>query len=187
MLSEHHRSDDGYLPSPLPVAGAFAAVTSRIPIAVSALLANLDEPVRLAEDLAVLDRLRQGPDQLHDRARLPRGRLRPHGRPWATRGRDIEARIEELLRLWREVAVTPAPYSSPHPVVFYGGGTPAASSPATRRAAGCPPSPSWTEPAADHRDGDAGGAGLTRQRSWLPEIARAMTSRWISEVPSKIV
>ena len=54
MLSEHHAADDGYLPSPIPVAAAFAAVTSRVPITVSALLANFYDPVRLAEEIAVL-------------------------------------------------------------------------------------------------------------------------------------
>ena len=54
MLSEHHASPDGYLPSPIPVAAAFAAVTSTIPISVAALLVNLYDPVRLAEEIAVL-------------------------------------------------------------------------------------------------------------------------------------
>src|SRR3989337_1036327 len=60
MLSEHHATDDGYLPSPLMVASAVAARTSRIPISVAALLVNLYDPVRLAEDVAVLDLLSGG-------------------------------------------------------------------------------------------------------------------------------
>src|SRR5690606_15701709 len=60
MLSEHHASDDGYLPSPIPAASAVAAVTSTLPISISALLANLYDPVRLAEDIAVLDHLSGG-------------------------------------------------------------------------------------------------------------------------------
>src|SRR3954447_14123415 len=48
MLSEHHLSADGYLPSPLPVAAAFAAVTERISVSVAALLVNLYDPLRLA-------------------------------------------------------------------------------------------------------------------------------------------
>ncbi len=35
--------------------------------------------------------------------------------------------------------------------------------------------------------GSMGGRYAQAQRMGLPEIARAMTSRWISEVPSKIV
>jgi alkanesulfonate monooxygenase SsuD/methylene tetrahydromethanopterin reductase-like flavin-dependent oxidoreductase (luciferase family) len=60
MLSEHHVSTDGYLPSPIPVAAAFAAVTERIPISVAALLVNLYDPTRLAEDLAIVDHLSGG-------------------------------------------------------------------------------------------------------------------------------
>ena len=131
MVSEHHAAEDGYLPSPLLVASAFAAVTSRVPITISALLVNLYEPIRLAEDIAVLDHLSNG------RVSYTFGLgYRPveydlHGRPWTTRGHDIEERIRTLLDAWANGTTTPAPYSQPHPFLFYGGGTPAAA----RRAA----------------------------------------------------
>ncbi|MDO9456228.1 LLM class flavin-dependent oxidoreductase [Nocardioides sp.] len=141
MLSEHHTSDDGYLPSPIPVAAAMAAVTRRIPLTISALLVNFYEPLRLAEDLAVLDHLSQG--RVSHTIGLG---YRPEeyalfGRPMATRGRDLEARIKVLLRAWtgeefehegRRVRVTPTPYSQPHPFLFYGGGTVAAAERAAR-------------------------------------------------------
>jgi alkanesulfonate monooxygenase SsuD/methylene tetrahydromethanopterin reductase-like flavin-dependent oxidoreductase (luciferase family) len=60
MLSEHHGSSDGYLPSPMLVASAFTARTSRVAVTVSALVANLYDPLRLAEDIAVLDHLSGG-------------------------------------------------------------------------------------------------------------------------------
>lgn len=132
MVSEHHAADDGYLPSPLLVASAFAAVTSRIPITVSALLVNLYEPVRLAEDIAVLDHLSKG------RVSYTFGLgYRPveydlYGRSWPTRGADIEARIGQVLDAWAGATVTPAPYSQPHPFLFYGGGSPAAAKRAGR-------------------------------------------------------
>ena len=59
-VSEHHASPDGYLPSPLILATAIAARTSTIPITVAALLVPLHDPVRLAEDMAVLDILSRG-------------------------------------------------------------------------------------------------------------------------------
>ena len=61
VLSEHHASPDGYLPSPLILATALAARTSTIPIMVAALLVPLHDPVRLAEDMAVLDIISNGP------------------------------------------------------------------------------------------------------------------------------
>ena len=59
-LSEHHGSEDGYLPSPLLAASAVAAVTEKVPISVWAIIAPLYDPVRLAEDISVLDHLSSG-------------------------------------------------------------------------------------------------------------------------------
>jgi alkanesulfonate monooxygenase SsuD/methylene tetrahydromethanopterin reductase-like flavin-dependent oxidoreductase (luciferase family) len=60
VLSEHHVSADGYLPAPIAVGAAAAAVTERIPITIAALIVPLHHPVRLAEELAVLDHLTGG-------------------------------------------------------------------------------------------------------------------------------
>src|SRR6266704_3554479 len=54
-LSEHHGVDDGYLPAPLTLAAAIAGRTQRIRINIAAVLIPLHDPVRLAEQLAVLD------------------------------------------------------------------------------------------------------------------------------------
>ena len=139
MVSEHHASDDGYLPSPLLVASAFAAVTTRIRISVSALLVNLYEPVRLAEDIAVLDHLSKGRVSYTLGLGYREVEYDLFGRDWSSRGADIEARIGELLRLWAEGGVTPAPYTQPHPFLFYGGGTPAAARRAARLGLGFQP------------------------------------------------
>lgn len=53
--TEHHASDDGFLPSPLMLAGALAARTTSLPITVAVVILPLYEPVRLAEEMAVLD------------------------------------------------------------------------------------------------------------------------------------
>src|SRR4051812_20174952 len=60
VLSEHHASDDGYLPSPIVLAAAIAARTTTLPISVAALLVPLHDPVRLAEDMAVVDVMTRG-------------------------------------------------------------------------------------------------------------------------------
>lgn len=139
VLSEHHATTDGYLPSPLLVAAAVAARTSVVPISVAALLANLYDPLRLAEDIAVLDHLS------NSRVTYTVGLgYRPEeyamfDSAWGSRGQDIEDVIGVLQQAWtgeefsyrgRTVRVLPTPHKPP--VLFYGGGSPAAARRAAR-------------------------------------------------------
>src|SRR3954454_14152281 len=59
-VSEHHASPDGFVPSPLVLASAIAARTQQVPIMIAAALLPFYEPVRLAEDIAVLDHVSNG-------------------------------------------------------------------------------------------------------------------------------
>ena len=59
-FSEHHFVEDGYLPSFAPVAGATAAVTGQMRISTSISIVPFSHPLRLAEDLAILDQLSGG-------------------------------------------------------------------------------------------------------------------------------
>lgn len=59
-FSEHHFCEDGYLPAFQPLAGAIAARTERIRISNDIALLPLYHPVRLAEELAVLDQISNG-------------------------------------------------------------------------------------------------------------------------------
>ena len=59
-FSEHHFVEDGYLPSFAPVAGAAAAVTKHMRISTNIAIVPFSHPLRLAEDLAILDQLSGG-------------------------------------------------------------------------------------------------------------------------------
>ncbi len=59
-FTEHHFVEDGYLPAWIPVATAAAAVTKTMRFSSDICLLPFFNPVRLAEDLAVLDNISNG-------------------------------------------------------------------------------------------------------------------------------
>ena len=59
-FTEHHFVEDGYLPSWIPVASAMAARTRHVRFSCDVCLLPFNHPIRLAEDLAVLDNLSGG-------------------------------------------------------------------------------------------------------------------------------
>src|SRR3954451_5305019 len=139
-LSEHHASPDGYLPSPLVLGGAMAGRTKRIPLWISALLLPLHDPIRLAEDMAVLDLISGGRLSIVTGLGYRPVEYELFGKEWTRRGKLLDEALDVLVQAWtgepfeyrgRMVQVTPRPSQQPHPVVRIGGGGP----PAARRAA----------------------------------------------------
>lgn len=59
-FTEHHFLADGYLPAFQPLAGAIAARTNSIRISTDIALMPLYHPIRLAEELAILDHISHG-------------------------------------------------------------------------------------------------------------------------------
>ena len=129
-LSEHHSTEDGYLPSPVALAGCIVGRTRQVQIRVVALLLPLYDPVKLAEDLTILDIASGG------RVGIVAGLgYRPEeyamfGVDWATRGKRMDACLEALMTCFsgepfdfegRRVQLTPRPISDPHPFVSVGG------------------------------------------------------------------
>jgi alkanesulfonate monooxygenase SsuD/methylene tetrahydromethanopterin reductase-like flavin-dependent oxidoreductase (luciferase family) len=141
VLSEHHASDDGFLPSPLVFAGTVAGRTRRIPINVAALLVPLHDPVRLAEDIAVLDLASNGRVSIVAGLGYRPVEYELFGRDWKTRGRRMDECLNVMLQAWtgepfeyegRTVRVLPRPAQQPHPMLLIGGSGPAAARRAAR-------------------------------------------------------
>jgi alkanesulfonate monooxygenase SsuD/methylene tetrahydromethanopterin reductase-like flavin-dependent oxidoreductase (luciferase family) len=135
VLSEHHASADGYLPSPVPLAAAIAARTSTLPISVAALLVAHYEPVKLAEDLVVIDLLSRGRVSYVVGIGYRDEEFEMFGVPRRQRAKLVEERIGHLRALWsgetvdiggRRARITPAPFTPGGPLLAYGGATEAA-------------------------------------------------------------
>jgi alkanesulfonate monooxygenase SsuD/methylene tetrahydromethanopterin reductase-like flavin-dependent oxidoreductase (luciferase family) len=141
ILSQHHGAHDGFLPSPVPLAASIAARTSSLPILVAALILPFYEPVKLAEDLAVVDLVSRGRVSYVIGLGYRDEEFTMFGVDRRGRARQAEERIGLLRRLWagervqvdgRWARVTPAPFTAGGPVLCYGGGTQAAASRAGR-------------------------------------------------------
>jgi alkanesulfonate monooxygenase SsuD/methylene tetrahydromethanopterin reductase-like flavin-dependent oxidoreductase (luciferase family) len=141
VVSEHHGVDDGYLPSPMVLAGAIAGRTRRVPINIAAILGPLHDPLRLAEDLAVLDLASGGRLSVVIGLGYRPEEYAMFGKDWRRRGAALDEQLGVLVSAWtgepfehegRTVRVTPRPLQQPHPLVFVGGSTAAAARRAAR-------------------------------------------------------
>jgi len=134
VVSEHHASEDGYIPSPYVLASAIAAVTKTVPISVAAAILPLYDPVRLAEDIITLDHVSRG-RVMHTLAIGYRPvEYELHGVDFTRRGAIADEKLAILLSHLRGTAdgpkMTPEPFTPGGPTICFGGGTP----PAARRA-----------------------------------------------------
>jgi len=134
-VSEHHGSSDGYLPSLLPMLAAFAAVTERIELGTGVVLTPLHDPLRLAEDAAVVDQLSGGRLLLGLGNGWREEEFRMFEASRAERGARTQETIEVLRRAWTgrrfsfegrtlrydRVRVTPQPTRPGGPPILLGG------------------------------------------------------------------
>lgn len=139
-VEEHHGAECGWLPSPLMMAAMIAARTERVSISACALLLPLYDPLRLAEDIAVIDLVSGGRFSFVAGMGYRPSEYHMMKKQWRGRGKRMDAIIETLLLAWtgepfeyegETVRVTPVPKTRPHPFFFLGGMT----KPAARRAA----------------------------------------------------
>ena len=147
-LMEHHGSDDGYLPQPFVMAGGVAAVTARVTIGLGAVILPLHDPVKLAEQIAVLDLMSNGRLQVIFGAGYVPFEFAMFGASLKDRGRLLDEGIDTILRALRgerfeangrPVFVRPLPVQKPEHIVFVGGGVAASARRAARFGVGLGP------------------------------------------------
>ncbi len=97
-FTEHHFVDDGYLPSWIPVASAMAALTSKVRFSTDICLLPFNHPVRLAEDLAVLDQISNGRVEIGAGMGYAPHEFRGFGIPVSRRVSLMDESIEVLQR-----------------------------------------------------------------------------------------
>jgi alkanesulfonate monooxygenase SsuD/methylene tetrahydromethanopterin reductase-like flavin-dependent oxidoreductase (luciferase family) len=148
-LAEHHGSEDGYLPSPIVVASAMAARTKNIRIGIGALIVPFYDPIRLAEDLAVLDNLSGGRIDITLGSGYVADEFEMFGVGLHERGRRMTEMVNTLRQAWsgasfeyrgRTVRVTPTPTRPGGPPIVLGGSSDAAARRAARLGDGFVPS-----------------------------------------------
>jgi alkanesulfonate monooxygenase SsuD/methylene tetrahydromethanopterin reductase-like flavin-dependent oxidoreductase (luciferase family) len=137
-LTEHHFGPFSLTPNPTVFAGAMTQVVKRAKIALLGSLVPMLNPVRVAEEVAMLDTMSNG--------RIVAGMLR--GTPnenvtYNTNPAESRARFEEALLLIREcwtqpvpfgwqgrffefraISIWPRPIQQPHPPIFMSGSSP---------------------------------------------------------------
>ena len=147
-FEEHHGADNAWSPTPLMNAGTVLARTTTLSASISALLLPLHDPIRVAEDIAVIDLMSGGRLTVIFGLGYRPSEYQLMGKDWDNRGKIMDESIQALLDAWtgepfqykgETHRITPSPLTKPHPLIMIGG----TSKIAARRAAkfGLPLSP----------------------------------------------
>jgi alkanesulfonate monooxygenase SsuD/methylene tetrahydromethanopterin reductase-like flavin-dependent oxidoreductase (luciferase family) len=134
LQASHHIQPDGFCPSPMVAMAGAAAVTEEMRIGTSVLLVPLYAPLKLAEDVAVLDNLSNGRFVFGVAPGYVTEEFTAHGIPRNERGTRFEEALDLMQLAWKgepfsfeeqhyqvpEGLVTPTPMQTPHPPIWYG-------------------------------------------------------------------
>lgn len=139
-ITEHHVAADGYLPAMMALLAAMAVRTERIRLSTGMLILTLHNPVRIAEEAAVVDILSGGRLTLGVAAGYREVEFAVMQVDYRTRGRRFRESLEILELAWRgepfsyageifefpKVVVRPVPVQRPGIPLWLGGTTPVA-------------------------------------------------------------
>jgi alkanesulfonate monooxygenase SsuD/methylene tetrahydromethanopterin reductase-like flavin-dependent oxidoreductase (luciferase family) len=117
-VDEHHATGHGWSCNPILAAGMFLARTSTMIASVDCALGPLWNPVRFAEDIALVDNMSRG--RLHTTVGLGYRAVEYEllGVDFNERGALMDSVIERMLSVWSATGS----YTRPHPPLYIGGG-----------------------------------------------------------------
>lgn len=133
-LATHHAKTDGLCPGPLPTLGAAAAVTKTMKIGTAVMLVPMYAPLKLAEDIAVLDNISEGRFILGVAPGYVATEFAAHGIPREERVGRFEEALDLMIAAWTQdefefngkyyrvprTVMTPKPVQKPYPQIWYG-------------------------------------------------------------------
>ena len=134
-LEEHHSVYNHYWPSPLVALAGFATRTHKINLGTNIVVLPFYSPVRLAEDVTMLDIISQGRFILGAAIGYRPQEFQLYGVDMDNRGRRYVEQLKIMKALWTEdqvdfdgqfyhlqgVCIEPKPLTSPHPPLWLGG------------------------------------------------------------------
>ncbi len=133
-LATHHVKTDGLCPGPMPALGAAAAVTKTMRIGTAVLLVPLYAPLKLAEDVAVLDNISEGRFTFGVAPGYMAEEFAAHSVPREERIGRFEEALDLMITAWTKdefdfngqyfqlppMVMTPKPVQQPYPPIWYG-------------------------------------------------------------------
>ena len=136
-FAEHHHSDYGMLASPNLIIAALARRTERLRFGNLVSVLPLYDPMRLAEECAMLDILTNGRLNIGLGRGVPKDDMK-HRLDRETAQARFDEGIEILMRAWsgetfsyagkawgyEEISCRPQPLQKPHPPIYYGATSP---------------------------------------------------------------
>jgi len=133
-MEEHHSVVNHYWPSPLTILAGFATRTARVTLGTDILVAPFYHPVRLAEDVALLDIMSNGRFVLGAAIGYKPDEFALYGTDLERRGARFVEQLTIMKALWTEDRVSfkgkyytvegklePKPITKPHPPLWIGG------------------------------------------------------------------
>jgi probable F420-dependent oxidoreductase len=133
-MEEHHSVTNHYWPSPFTVLAGFATRTSKVMLGTDIAVAAFYHPVRLAEDVALLDIMSNGRAILGVAIGYKPDEFALYGVELEKRGARFEEQLAIVKGLWTKDSVSfkgtfytvegrlePKPLTKPHPPIWIGG------------------------------------------------------------------